>query len=254
MSAPHHHRAISTILALVLLAGACSSETSTDTATPLPLEAPLGEAVPHAEERDTAPDPTSTAAPTVEPTAAPAPTEPPTTEPTAATNTTFNAADYPPEAEADIAAIFNPLVEQYGLRFTYGNLIDRTANGTFRSSPTGDHLALYVEPIGDYTDTEYIDNTWVLAQLTPWVFETWPALESWDFCQEPRPEENSEARPPPVTQLDIFRAHADEIDWENGSLIDLILASQEEPTTALRIDPRLQQQPAFVAELQKLSD
>lgn len=157
---------------------------------------------------------------------------------------------HPPGDADGIAALINPMVADLGLRFTYGSLIDRTANGTFEASPTGDHFAVYVEPVGEYTDAEYIENTWILAErLTPFLFATYPGLESYDICQEPRPTENDEAIPPPTTQLDIFRGPAAEIDWENGSLATLIASNRDEPTTTLNLDERLQQLPEFVAEL-----
>jgi hypothetical protein len=244
------NRVIPVLACLALLIAACGSSPPADPDAAAPE--PTAPATPSA-----VPEPTATAVP--EPTAV---TPTPQSEPTVATPTARALdqpgdevglspdTDYPPGDAAGIAALIDPLVADLGLRFTYGSLIDRTARPTFEASATGDHFAVYVEPVADYTDAEYIENTWVLAErLTPFLFATYPGLASYDVCQEPRPAENDEAVPPPVTQLDIFRGPASEIDWENGSLATLIASNRDEPSTTLRIEARLQQLPEFVDEL-----
>ncbi len=236
------------LTSLALLIAACGSSSPADGDPAAPVPQPVESATP------TVPEPTATEPTVATPTADP--------EPTVATPTarTLDQPDgeagvvpdaaYPPGDALGIAALIDPLVADLGLRFTYGSLIDRTARPTFEASPTGDHFAVYVEPVGDYTDAEYIENTWVLAErLTPFLFATYPGLASYDVCQEPRPAENDDAVPPPVTQLDIFRGPASEIDWENGSLATLIASNRDEPSTTLRIDDSLQQLPEFVDEL-----
>lgn len=205
------------------------------------------------------PEPTATAEP--DPTAEPAPPVP-TTEardldlPDATTEAPDDESNdmYPPGDEPSLAAIVDPMVVDLGVSFTYGSLIDRTAGGTYEASATGDHLAIYVEPINnDYTDAEFVANTWELAaRLTPYLFERYPGIHSYDICQEPRTAEDDSARPPPFTQLDIFRPEAEAIDWENGRLASLISAAADEPTLTLRLDDRLQQIPEFVTELRAI--
>jgi hypothetical protein len=224
-------RLVTALVAVGLGAAACSSTSD--------FEAP--DAAP-AEPTPAATDPPRV--PTPEARDLPTPDEP----------TAPPSADYPPGDEAAIAAMINPLIADLGLRFSYGSLIDRTANATFEPSPTGDHFAVYVEPINDdYTDAEFIENTWVLAaRLTPKLFGQYRGLASWDICQEPRPGENDEARPPPVTQLDIYRDGAEDIDWDNGSLADLIAAARDDESTTLRVEQQLQQLPEFVDELRQV--
>jgi hypothetical protein len=232
------------LVAAALLVAACGSPSVTedDSAAAEPL---------------TPPTPTARLEPTATSTPEPAVPIPTARDLDEADDETAGApsSDHPPGDAEGIAALIDPMVADLGLRFTYGSLIDRTANRTFEASPTGDHFAVYVEPIGEYTDADYIANTWVLAQrLTPFLFDTYPGLASYDVCQEPRPGENDEAVPPPVTQLDIFRGPASQIDWENGSLATLIVSGRDEPTTTLRVDPRLQQLPAFVEELRLIGE
>lgn len=201
--------------------------------------------------------------------AAPSPTqEPPSTptieapvardldqlDPTATVDATgTDTSRYPPGTEPELAALIDPLVEDLGLQFTYGSLINR-GDGSFDASPTGDHLAVYVEPVGEYTDDEFIENLWVLAaRLTPMVFDAYAGLESWDICQEPRPADNPMPRPPPATQLDITRDAAATVDWAGGSLSDLIVAARTfDDDVTIRLEPDLQQVPAFAAALTEL--
>lgn len=232
------------LVSLALFIAACGSSSPAERGATGPEPPPVASAAPSA-----IPEPTAAADP--EPTVAP-PTARDLAQPDDEAGVA-PVADHPPGDAAGIAALIDPLVADLGLRFTYGSLIDRTAPPTFEASPTGDHFAVYVEPVGDYTDAEYIENTWVLAErLTPFLFATYPGLASYDVCQEPRPGENDEAVPPPVTQLDIFRGPASEIDWENGSLATLIASDRDEPSTTLRIEARLQQLPEFVEELRRV--
>jgi hypothetical protein len=76
---------------------------------------------------------------------------------------------YPPNTDAELAAIFDPLLEPYGVQFTRGSLND-TSDG-YENSDTGNHLALYVEPVGEYSDEDYIDGLYTItAAATPFVF------------------------------------------------------------------------------------
>ncbi|MDH3753346.1 MAG: hypothetical protein OEU32_05685 [Acidimicrobiia bacterium] len=220
-------RALAVVVAFGALAAACGSDTDatsvSETPSSLTVEAESG------------------STPLDEPTTNPRPT--PTTE--AADN------PYPPGTEPELAALVDPLVAELGLRFTYGSLINRS-DGSYEASATGDHLAIYVEPIGDYSDAEFIENTWKLAAiLTPYVFDTYGGVESYDVCQEPHPDVDDSAIPPPVTQLDITRADAAAIDWADGDLSDLlrVVFADEDDSIALRLEPRLQQLPAFANAL-----
>lgn len=229
-----------------LVVGSCAADDSTR--QPEPAGAPSSSPAPVP-----GTEPTEEPEPTAEPavTAAGQPSAPPTvTEPTV----TLPPGRYPPGDETDLAAMVDPLVADLGVRFTYGSLIDRSTGGTFAPSPTGDHLAVYVEPVdASFSDARYIANTWELARrLTPLLFDAYPGLVSWDICQEPRPVDNAEPRPPPVTQLDIFRDAAATVDWDRGRLADLVAAARTDTEITLVIDPSLEQHPDFVAELRAL--
>jgi hypothetical protein len=126
-------------------------------------------------------------------------------------------ATYPPNDTTQLGDIFNPLVESLGVRFTRGSLVESSEG--YESSDTGDHLALYVEPIGAYSDDDYIAGLYeITAAVTPFVFESWPGLDAYDICQEPRPEDDAAPIPPPATQVNMVREAAESYDWANGDL------------------------------------
>lgn len=117
----------------------------------------------------------------------------------------------PPARFEGLAAIFDPVVEPYGLRITRGSLVDRAI---YEESPTGNHLALYVEPDGEYSTADYVDGITELTNLlTPYIFERFTEIDSYDICQEPLPGVDDREVPPPVSQVLITRDEAGEIDF-----------------------------------------
>ena len=129
---------------------------------------------------------------------------------------------YPPNDAEALAEIFDPIVAPYGVRFTRGSLND-TSEGGYRSSDTGNHLAIYVEPIGFYNDDDYIDGLYTItAAVTPFVFEMWGGLTSYDICQEPHPADDDSPVPPLVTQVNIEREASESYDWESGDLQSML--------------------------------
>lgn len=156
----------------------------------------------------------------------------------------------PPNDPTTLAQIYDPLLEPMGLRITRGALVDR-ADGGYEVTDDGTHLALYVEPTGEYTDDDYLAGVWdVAALLTPDVFARFTDLVSYDVCQEPHPNEDDRPEPPPVSQLDITRDAAGQIDWADGSLPDLVAASMR-GELLLRVDETLAAMPGWVAASQE---
>jgi hypothetical protein len=130
----------------------------------------------------------------------------------------------PPTKFSELEEIFNPMVEPMGLELTRGALIDRT-DGGYEVSDEGRHLALYVEPIDDdeWDVDRYVTNFYDLtALLTPYVFERWSEIETYDICQEPAAADDDRPEPFPETQIDITRAASESFDWENSDLVDLL--------------------------------
>ena len=127
-----------------------------------------------------------------------------------------------PPADFDaLAAIFDPLVEPLGYRVGRAALIDRA---TYRETPEGNHLALYLTPLVAKTSEDYVADFVPLAKtFVPGVFDAWPDLVSFDVCQEPFEWEGS-TPPPGLTIFDIYRDAADEIDWGSADLAGLIAA------------------------------
>lgn len=163
----------------------------------------------------------STAAPATTTTAAA------TTTDASATSTTTNPAmaptgdPLPPAEFASLAAIFDPLVEPLGYRVGRAALIDRA---TYRETPDGNHLALYLTPLVAKTAEDYVADFVPMAKaFVPGVFDAWPGLVSFDVCQEPFEWEGSTA-PPGLTIFDIHRDAAGQIDWESADLATLIAA------------------------------
>ena len=125
--------------------------------------------------------------------------------------------------------LYDPALAKLGVRMTRAELIDIT-NSRYEPSNDGRHLAMYVEPIADYSNEQYVNGFWtVSALITPDVFARWPELESYDICQEPLPALDDSPEPFPVTQINITRAAAATIDWQDGDLVDLLTASRPIP-------------------------
>lgn len=132
----------------------------------------------------------------------------------------------PPNDFQQLAEIFGPALEPLGLKLTRGALIDRSGGG-YEPSDSGDHLAVYAEPTGDYTPADYAEGIVPSAQVfLPEVFERWPELRTFDVCQEPRPGEDDRKEPPPVTQLFVSRAEFRDVDWETVTLAELVAATE----------------------------
>jgi hypothetical protein len=126
-----------------------------------------------------------------------------------------------------LAEIFDPVVEPMGLVVTRGSLVD--LEGTYDEADDGNHLALYVEPTRDYTTEDYVDGIAELTNLlTPMIFENYTEIDSYDICQEPAPEDDDQAAPPPITQVFVTRTQADAIDFP-VSLTDLRTLYEERP-------------------------
>lgn len=152
----------------------------------------------------------------------------------------------PPFAEAEIAAVFDPLLVEYGLRVSRAALLDTTAS--YEESETGRFLGLYVEPIGEYDEADYIENLVPVARLMITLsFERWPGLEDVDVCQEPPTEVDDSETPPPETQLQVSHEAADALDWERLDLARLIFAAREQDPRGiiLRVSQRLSDEPLW---------
>ncbi|MGH9027177.1 MAG: hypothetical protein ACRDWD_13835, partial [Acidimicrobiia bacterium] len=145
----------------------------------------------------------------------------------------------PPNDFEELAAIFDPMVEPMGLEVTRGSLVDIDS---YDESDTGNHLALYVEPTGEYSQADYVNGITQLTNLlTPMIFDRYSALDSYDICQEPPPDEDDQAAPPPVTQFHATRAQADVIDFP-VTLEELRALYDETPRAIERlyVDPSLE--------------
>lgn len=157
--------------------------------------------------------------------------------------------DFPPNDVDALAEVYDPMFEDDGLVLTRGALVDRS-DGGYETSDTGTHLALYVEPAGDQTDEEYLDLLVdTTARVTPQVFSEWGSVETYDICQEPRPGEDDRAEPVPVTQVEITRDAAADIDFEALDLAELLAIANTEvdPPVRVYVDPTLKELPAWQA-------
>jgi hypothetical protein len=130
----------------------------------------------------------------------------------------------PPSARKDLAAIFNPKVKPFGLRVTRAALV----NPKQERDPKGTHLAIYVEPTGDYSIQEYLDGTVDVTKVfLPYVFNRWKGLKSFDVCQEPRPAVDPRPVPAPETQVYATRAGSKLVDWKTVDVATMIRTSQD---------------------------
>ena len=144
----------------------------------------------------------------------------------AASNSATGAAKdaLPPSSRKELVKLFRARVEPLGLRITRAALVD-TAN---HRSAEGTHLALYVEPTGEYSETDYLDGISTVSRLfLPSVFREWPGLRSFDVCQEPRPEDDRRAEPPPETQVFVLKQGLGRVHWKSADLADLLTAAAD---------------------------
>ena len=153
----------------------------------------------------------------------------------------------PPNDFDELAQMFDEELEPLGLRLTRGALVD-TSDG-YEESDAGRHLAVYVEPTGEYATADYVDGIVPSAQVfLPEVFARWDRLETLDVCQEPLPGADDRKEPPPVTQLYASREEAAEIDWTTVDLGQLVAAA--EPARRdfrLYVSPTVRSDPSFTA-------
>jgi hypothetical protein len=162
----------------------------------------------------------------------------------------------PPPKAADLEGLYGEALAALGMKLTdRGGLIDRSGGG-YVASPTGRHLALYVEPIGDRTTEQYIDGILDVALVFSDIYDRWPGLESYDVCQEPLdPDGTQGPEPLPVTQIELTRAESDAIDWDEATVESLIEGSAADPPAlVLRVSSELAADPAYQALVRESSD
>ncbi len=153
----------------------------------------------------------------------------------------------PPNDVGSLRALYDPVLEPLGVRLTRGALID-ISNEQYVRSNEGRHLALYVEPISDYSNDQYVAGFWnVTALITPDVFARWPDLESYDICQEPLPSVDDGPEPFPITQINLTREAAATIDWANGDLVDLLVAARSNEDVRVVVNREVRESPTYAA-------
>jgi hypothetical protein len=165
------------------------------------------------------------------------------------TSSTVDPDDLPPASAEDLEELYGEALAAIGMRLTdRGGLIDRSGGG-YVASPTGRHLALYVEPTGERTLAEFYDGILDVALVFSDIYERWPGLESYDVCQEPTdPDGTQGPEPLPMTQIELTRAESDAIDWESVTVDDLVRASiAEPPGLALRVSTEMATHPPYAA-------
>lgn len=131
-----------------------------------------------------------------------------------------DSAKLPPNDKAAIERVFAPALERLDVRLTRGALVDLK---TGKPSATGTHLAVYVEPTGEYTPEDYARGTVkTLRAFIPAAFERWGGLTSFDVCQEPLPATDARPEPPPVTKVDLTKAASGKVRWDDLDLARLL--------------------------------
>jgi hypothetical protein len=126
----------------------------------------------------------------------------------------------PANEKAAIERVFAPELKRLGVRLNRGALVDLK---TGKPSATGTHLAVYVEPTGDFTPEDYARGTVrTLRAFLPAAFERWGGLNSFDVCQEPLPATDARPEPPPVTKVDLTKAASRKVQWDDLDLTRLL--------------------------------
>lgn len=146
--------------------------------------------------------------------------------------TTAPEEDLPPHTFDDLAPILDPLVEPLGFRVTRASLISLD---TYQATADGTHLAVYVVPLADQTPDRYARQIVPLAAaFLPSVFDRWPALLSFDVCQEPFGWDG-EGTPPSLTIVDLDRDASQAVDWATLDLAGLIEAAADDSDLTLSV-------------------
>jgi hypothetical protein len=136
----------------------------------------------------------------------------------------------PPNDKAAIERVFRARLERLGVRLTRGAVLDRE---TGKPSDRGTHLAVYVEPTGEFTPDDYARATVpTLRAFLPTAFERWGGLESFDICQEPLPAADTRREPPPETKVDVTKQASAKVRWDDDLDLGRLL------TDAKRLGPR----------------
>jgi hypothetical protein len=144
-----------------------------------------------------------------------------------------NAHALPPNDKAAIERVFAPALDRLGVRLTRAALIDLQ---TGKPSANGKHLAVYVEPRGDYVAEDYARGTVrTLRAFMPAAFERWGGLTSFDICQEPLPAIDARPEPPPVTKVDLTKAAARKMRWSQLDLARLLRDAKRLGSNALTV-------------------
>jgi hypothetical protein len=132
----------------------------------------------------------------------------------------------PPADRDTLARIFDPMLEELGLRTTRARL---QSLRNYEETPRGRHLAIYVEPIGDsFTNADYVSTFTELAQVfLPRVFDRWKGLKSFDVCQEPLSSVDAREEPPPLTQILVTRKGHRLVKWRDVTLAELLRVADE---------------------------
>jgi hypothetical protein len=139
----------------------------------------------------------------------------------------------PPNDKAAIERFFAPALERLGVRLTRGALVDLK---TGKPSASGSHLAVYVEPTGDYTPEDYARGTVkTLRAFIPAAFERWGGLTSFDVCQEPLPAADARPEPPPITKVDLTKAASRKVRWDDLDLARLLRKARRLGPRALSV-------------------
>lgn len=140
--------------------------------------------------------------------------------------------ELPPVEPLALEPVFGAGLAEIGLRLTdRGGLVDTRDGQYVVGVPDGNHLALYAEPIGDYTTEQYVEGILTVTRLTaPETFRRWPALETYDICQEPPSEVDDGQAPAPATQIAMSAEQAAAFDWDSVTLVDLLAAHQDRPS------------------------
>ena len=159
----------------------------------------------------------------------------PATEPRP--TTPIERAPLPPSSFDELREIFAPRFEAVGMRLTRASLVELDG---------GPHLQLYIEPPGELSTEDYVDNIVpTTAAVAPFVFEAFADLASFDLCQEPPPGVDDSVAPEQVTVVALTRQQAAQLEWPDPELSELIAAVAGESFGEVRGNAAVEASAAF---------
>jgi hypothetical protein len=136
----------------------------------------------------------------------------------------------PPDGTAAMARAFDGPLRKLGWRVQRSELEHQDVDPGPADPPGRRHLALYVRPLGQPDNADYIRGLASVAKLfVPSLFARHSELLSFDVCLEPTAAVDPSDEPKPVTQVFVSREQLPRLDWARAGPADMVAGAARHP-------------------------